>query len=133
MRLEKEQRKCFEKGIEAVETVEHLLFHCPNYDDIRADFSCLNYTIPDIFEFLQQLGNVTKKCCERHRELNPFYFKIKIIFIKLVVYLVPYITGDSKKVGLCRILLDRLSVEAEWRVASRGSILPEQALPLLAS
>jgi len=78
MRLEREQRKCkqcCEKGIEAVETVEHLLFHCSNYDDIRADFSCLNYTITDIFEFLQQsprqLGSFAKKCCERHRELNP--------------------------------------------------------------
>ncbi len=40
MRLEREQRKCFEKGIEAVDTVEHLLFHCPNYDDIRADSEC---------------------------------------------------------------------------------------------
>jgi Reverse transcriptase (RNA-dependent DNA polymerase)/Endonuclease/Exonuclease/phosphatase family len=77
-RLEKELRVCKQcaiKEIKTVETVEHMIFHCPSYDDIRADFSCLDFTMTNLYQFLQQpstqLGSFAEKCWHRHRELNP--------------------------------------------------------------
>ncbi|KAH7621588.1 hypothetical protein NADE_006849 [Nannochloris sp. 'desiccata'] len=76
--LAKEDRvckQCAEKEIKTVETAEHLFFHCPSYDDIRADFPCLDFTIPNLHEFsMQQPTQITrfgKKRFELHQELNP--------------------------------------------------------------
>ncbi len=77
-RLERELRlckQCAEREEENIETVEHMIFNCPSYNAIRADFSCLDFTMTDLHEFLlqpaTQLGSFAKKCCHQHRELNP--------------------------------------------------------------
>jgi hypothetical protein len=74
-REERVCKQCAEKEIEAVETVEHMIFDCPNFTTERADFSCLDFTNTNLYEFLQQpstqLGSFADKCWHRHRELNP--------------------------------------------------------------
>ncbi|KAH7624647.1 hypothetical protein NADE_001870 [Nannochloris sp. 'desiccata'] len=74
-REERECKQCAGKEMNTVETVEHMVFKCPNYDDIRADFSCLDFSNNNLNEFLEQqqtqLGSFVKKCEEQHRVLNP--------------------------------------------------------------
>lgn len=68
-------KQCAEKEIETVETVEHMIFQCPSFENERADFSCLDFENNTLYEFLQQpstqLGSFADKCYHRHRELNP--------------------------------------------------------------
>ncbi|KAH7623119.1 putative Transposon Tf2-6 polyprotein [Nannochloris sp. 'desiccata'] len=62
--LAKEDRvckQCAEKEVKTVETAEHLFFHCPSYDDIRADFPCLDFTLTNLHEFsMQQPTQITR-------------------------------------------------------------------------
>ncbi|KAH7623607.1 hypothetical protein NADE_008433 [Nannochloris sp. 'desiccata'] len=76
--IEKEERfckQCLKNERENCETVELMIFHCPNYDSCRADFSCLDFTNNKLSKFLEQpdtqVGSFANKCEQRHRELNP--------------------------------------------------------------
>ena len=68
-------KECLKNGREICETVEHMIFDCPTYNEIRANFSCLDFTNNNLYEFLQQpatkLGSFTKACADLHRKLNP--------------------------------------------------------------
>ena len=75
-RLEREERHCphcWSTGHQTVETVEHMLFHCPTHDDIRDRYLGLNFNNISLLDFFEQkprqLASFARAVQQRHEEL----------------------------------------------------------------
>jgi len=76
-RLEREARtcpSCANRGEQEVQTLEHVLFQCPETSELRGKYECLEFS-GGLCEFFQQkpsrLGSFARACWDLHNKVQP--------------------------------------------------------------